>query len=441
MTNETTLEGRVLRPGSDDYEAERLPWQRKYDPRPAVIVQAAGVDDVRAAIALARDQERPLAVQTTGHGTVAPADDTVLLKTTAFSAVEIDPARRIARARAGAVWRDVIFAAAPHGLAPLSGTSADVGVTGYTLGGGAGWLSRTYGFAADSVLRAELVTADGEVVKASADERPDLFWALRGGGGNFGVVTELEFRLHPAASVYGGMAMFDISRAAEALARYGEWALDEPEESNTAMMVMAVPPVPQMPEAVRGRRVLAFRGLYLGDGAEAERVWAPLREVAGPPLMEAIRGMAFADTVALGPPPVPAIAETRFEMLREVPDDAIAAIVEAEGPLAGIELRHWGGAMARGDGPIGHRDVPFSVFVGTQVEDRAELPAAAAAADAVAERLRPHGTGDSFLNFLGDPGKTHTAYTRADYERLAAIKREYDPGNLFRHNHNIPPAG
>jgi FAD/FMN-containing dehydrogenase len=337
----------------------------------------------------------------------------------------------------------VIAAAAPHGLAPLSGTSPTVGVTGYTLGGGAGWLSRLHGYAADSVLSAELVTADGELVTASPSEHPDLFWALRGGSGNFGVVTKLEFRLFPVAGVYAGMAMFDADRAAETMAVYRDWALDEPDESNSAVVLAQMPPAPQLPEPVRGKRVLMLRAFYVGTADEAERVLAPLYEAAGPPLMNGMRATSYADAAAMMPPPPPTIAELQFEMFREVPDEVIAAAVEAGDAVSGIELRHWGGEMARpGEdaGPIGHRHIPFSVVVAGQADEPEEAKRLRAGVQEVAAKVQPHATGQTFLNFLGDPARTAAAYTDADYRRLTGVKAAYDPDNVFAANHNIPPA-
>ena len=433
--------GRVLAPGDDGYDNTRMPWQRRHDPRPAVIIDARGVPDVVAAIRFAREHDLPLAVQATGHGTVRPADDGVLLKTGALASVEVDPAGRTARVGAGALWGDVIAAAAPYGLAPLSGSSPTVGVVGYTLGGGTGWLSRAYGYAADSVVRAELVTADGSLV--SAEEHPDLLWALRGGGGNFGVVTALEFRLYPVSDVYAGMAMFDADRAAAAMAVYREWALDEPDASNTALVVAQMPPVPQVPEPVRGKRVLMLRAFYLGTAEEAEALLAPLRDAAGPPLLDGLRATPFADAAAMMPPPPPSVSVMAFDLFRTVPDEVIAAAVEADGAIAGVELRHWGGAMSRPDGPagpIGHRDVPFSVVAAAQSPDPSATDGLVAAADAFTARVRPHATGGSFINFLGDPDRIADAYTPDDYRRLTEVKAAWDPDNLFRANHNIPPA-
>jgi FAD/FMN-containing dehydrogenase len=434
------IDGPVYLPGDDGYDAARLPFQRKFDPQPALIAEATGPVDVRAAIRVARENGLPLAVQATGHGVVQPADGGLLLKTNRMAAVEVDPERQVARVGGGALWSDVIAAAAPYGLAPLSGTSAGVSVAGYTLGGGAGWLSRAYGYAADSLLSADVVTADGELLTADAERIPDLHWALRGGSGNFGVVTALEFRLFPVERVYGGIAFFDADRAADTMALYREWALDEPDESNTAVVVMQLPPLPQLPEALRGRRVLVLRALYIGGAADAEPVLAPLREAAGEPLMDALREMTFAETAtAMGPPPPPMATEMHFDLFREVPDEVLDAAVGAA--VSAVELRHWGGAMARPPadaGPLGHRDVPFSVTVTAMAPEREQL--AADGVGEVAAALRPYATGGSFLNFLGDPARTASAYTPEDYRRLAAIKRVYDPDNVFGGNHNIPPA-
>jgi FAD/FMN-containing dehydrogenase len=438
--NETLAAGRLHWPGEDGYEAGRLPWQRRLDPHPAAVLDARDTADVRAALEIAHDNELPVAVQATGHGAVAPADDALLLRTSAMNTVTVDPERRIALAGGGAAWADVIAAAAPHGLAPLSGTSAGVGVTGYTLGGGAGLLSRTFGYAADSLVRAELVTADGERRTASADEHPDLFWALKGGGGNFGVVTTLEFRLHPVEALYGGMAMFDAAHARDVLAAYRDWAPGEPDESNLVLVVMTMPPLPQVPEPVRGRRVLMLRTLYVGDAAEGERVIAPLLAAAGEPILNGLGPLSVGDgLMMMGPPPPPIVGEVHLELLRELPDAVLDTAVEDNG--VGIEIRQWGGAMAVGDGPAGHRDIPYSFVATGLAPDRDGWADVKAKVDAVASRVRPHATGASFLNFLGDAGRTRDAYTPADYARLREVKAAYDPGNLFRlGGHNISPV-
>jgi FAD/FMN-containing dehydrogenase len=380
-----------------------------------MVVEASGAADIRAAVVAAREHDLPLAVQATGHGTHVASDGAILVRTTGMATVLVDPDRRVARVGPGAVWGDVLAAAAPCGLAPLSGSSPDVGVAGDTLGGGVGWLARKHGFAADSLLRAEVVTADGSIVTASADEHADLFWALRGGGGSFGVVTALELRLHPVAEVYAGTAYFAIERAAETLALYREWIAAAPDALSTAVLLTRLPD---------GRRALAIRAMHAGEADEARRLLAPLFAAAGPPLADGMRPMRFADAAMGGTAP------KHVELLADLPDAVIDTLVAADAPVSTVEVRHWGGAMARpaaDAGPVGHRGVPLSVILDAHVPE-------------VAAALAPHATGGSFLNFLADPARTETAYTAANYQGLREVKAAYDPDDLFRIGHHIAPA-
>lgn len=436
--------GAVFQPGEPGYDEHRLGWNRTFASRPAFIAAAATAADVRDAVRAAREHALPFAVQATGHGAVVPADDALLLKTTALTSIEIDPRRGIARVGPGAVWRDVNRAAARYGLAGLAGRCGTVGVTGYTLGGGQSWLSRTYGFAADSVVSADVVTADGVALTATARQHPDLFWALRGGGGNFGVVTSLEFRLQPVAHVYCGMSLYPLERAFDTLAAYRQWALSEPEAMNTAVLLIRLPPSPLVPEALRGRRVLAIRAFHHGD--DGRRVLAPLLEAAGPPLLDAFATRPFpaAGDATNGPDAPPMANRQEIEMFRALPDDVLHAIVEAgadDSPLAFVEVRHWGGAMADPGpdaGPAGHRDVPFSVMAVAPYPS-ADRTAPDATLDRLVGRLRPYATGGSFLTLLTDHTKTRTAFTAGNYARLAAVKRVWDPANVFHLGHNIEP--
>ena len=287
----------------------------------------------------------------------------------------------------------------------MTGSSPTVGVAGFTLGGGVGWLSRKLGFAADSLLRVDIVTADGRLRRASAHDNSDLFWALRGGGGNFGVVTALEFRLHRVSRVYAGTATFPISRAAETLARYRDWAASQPDELTTGIVLT--------------KDSVALRAAYVGEPDAAERALSPLWEAAGTPVTSDLRPMGYAETATLG-----GTAPRQFELFAELPDAVLRAAVDATARANAVELRHWGGAMRRGTGPVGHREVPFSITVDGAPE----------------ATLARHATGGSFLNFLQDPSRTHTAYTADDYRRLREVKRAHDPENLFAVGHTIPPA-
>src|SRR3954469_14907943 len=342
---------------------------------------ASSAADVRRAVLAARAQGLRVAVRATGHGTLAePGPDTLLIDTSAMRSVLVDPERRTARVGPGATAEDVVAAAASFGLAPITGTSATVGVAGFTLGGGHGWLSRKYGLAADNLVRADVVTADGELLSARADRRSGLFWALRGAGGNFGVATSLELRLHPVARVFGGEATFDRGLAPHILARFAEYAM--PEELNVSVVLT--------PEDV------SLRGAYVGDADNAWRALAPL--LLAEPDTDTFRDMPYAETFTIG-----GTAPRRFELLNDLPVDAILATPGT------VEIKRWGGAIARGDSPAGHRHVPFSMTV-----DGDDLSA-----------LQPHVTGGSSLNFLKDPSRTRAAYTPAHYERLQELKRAY----------------
>jgi FAD/FMN-containing dehydrogenase len=378
-----------------------------------MIVEATSPADVRAAVLTARDLGVPFAVYATGHGGAMPGGDTVVVTTARMGGVLIDPERATAWVGPGTRWGEVIAAAAPYGLAPLSGTSPTVGVIGYTLGGGLGWLSRRFGFAADSVVRAEIVTSDGVARTVSADRDPDLFWAIRGGGANFGAVTGLEFRLHPVSTVHAGVATFPLDRAADVLACYRDAAAAMPDEL-TANIVLT-------------KDSLAIRGMYAGSAADARRALAPLLRVAGTPVTDGWRTMPYTESG-----PVGGTAPHQFTYQADLPDAVIASAIDAvRGDATAVEVRHWGGAMARpaadgpAAGPIGHRDAPFSVVV--------DSPAAPAA-------IVANATGGSFLNWQHDPARTATAYTATDYARLRALKLAYDPANMFGLAKNIPPA-
>jgi FAD/FMN-containing dehydrogenase len=370
---------------------------------PPLVVPAASPADVRRAILHARALGLPLAVRATGHGTHVPLHGTVVVDTSPMASVLVDADRAIARVGAGAVWRDVAAAAAPFGLAPLSGSHLDVGVTGYTLGGGLSWLSRRYGLAADSLVRAHVVTAAGSRLVASEDENADLFWALRGGGGGFGVVTSLEFRLHRVASVFAGTLYFDVDGAAATLKRYREWIDGAPDALSTALLLI---------RRDDGTRVLAIRAMHDGDADAGRRLLRPLLDVAGAPVGGEMRSVRYADAAMGGTPP------RQVELLDELDDQAIDAMVAAD--AATIEVRHWGGAIgapAPGSGPVGARATRLSVITdGT-------LPAL--------------GSGGSFLNFLADTSRTESAFTSGDLRRLRRIKRTYDPANLLRTGHTV----
>jgi FAD/FMN-containing dehydrogenase len=390
----------------------------------------------------------------TGHGVAAPADGGVLINTSRMRGVRVDPETQSARVEAGAKWADLVPEAAAHGLAGLQGSTSQVGVVGYTMGGGFGWLGRKYGFAADSVKEAEVVTADGEPLRASAHENADLFWGLKGGGGNFGIVTSLEFGLYPLTTVYGGNLFYPMEMAHEVLGAYRDWLETLPDEMSTAIAFLNFPPIPELPEPLRGGSFITVRGCYCGEWPEdGEELLRPLRERLGEPVMDTFAVMPYAalDSISMDPvDPIGAVQHS--EMLRELTPEAIEALVEVAGagsgsPLIMLEVRHLGGALSRAPGrlsPIGRGDARFSMN-GVGMAFTPEMAMAARThLDRVVEATRPYQTGDTYVNFMELDGaaaeRVRAAYPSEDYERLVALKDEYDPENLFRFNRNIPPS-
>ncbi|WP_328468108.1 FAD-dependent oxidoreductase [Actinoplanes sp. NBC_00393] len=397
-----------LQPGDAGYDDNRKALNPALDPYPAEVVLAETTADVRAAVLSARRRGLAFAVQATGHGTHVAHDGALLLRTHRMASVLVDPDRRIAKVGPGARWGDVLAAAAPFGLAPLSGSSPDVGVTGYTVGGGLGWLARRHGLAADSVQRARIVTADGELVTADADRNADLFWAVRGGGGSFGVVTDLEFRLYPVSRVYAGAVTFGRERAAETLACYRRWIEQAPDELSTALLL------------TRDGR-LVVKAMYSGDDLDrGRRLLAPLWQAAGPPLADTMQVVDYAGAAMGG-----TFART-FDQVRALSDDLVHALVNE--PDTTVEIRHWGGRIARDTGAAAHRDAPLSVILDT-------VPSAR-----VTDALARDGIGSSFLNFLPDPSRVETAFTPANWAALRRVKAAYDPGAFFSAGLAVPPA-
>jgi hypothetical protein len=347
------IAGQVFVPGEAGYDEARQAWNLAVDTRPAVIVAAESAADVAQAVRYARAHGMRIAPQGTGHGAppLEPLDGAMLLRTTQMRKVRIDPATRTARAEAGAVWADVIGPAAEHGLAGLAGSSPGVGVAGYSLGGGLGWLARRYGLAANSVTAAELVTPDGDLVRADAGHESDLFWAMQGGGGSVGVLTALEMRLYPVGELYAGVLFFPIERAAEVLHAWRAWTGTVPDEVTSLAHLVWFPPLPQLPEPLRGRAFAMVEAAYLGDAGTGAELIGPLRGL-GPERDT----FAMIPAPALGQlnmdpdQPVPLQGDGTF--LADFPAAAVDALVAVAGPDAGtplssVEVRHLGGALAR----------------------------------------------------------------------------------------------
>jgi FAD/FMN-containing dehydrogenase len=441
--------GRVHVAGDPGYDAARGAWNSAVDQQPAAVAlprSAADVSDlVRAAVAAGLR----VAPQSTGHnaGPLAAQDlsDVVLVRTSGMTRVSVDAERRTARVEGGAVWLPAVEAAAEHGLAALHGSSPDVGIAGYSLGGGIGWYARKLGLATNSLTAVELVLADGTEVRADADRNSDLFWALRGGGGSFGVVTALEFSLYRIATAYAGMLVWDAADAERVLPTWAGWALDAPDEVTTSLRVLHLPPVPDIPEPLRGRSVVVIDGAVLGTDLHGRDLLGDLRAL-GPEIdtFDRVAASSLARLHMDPEQPTPAVSDSA--MLSGLPDAALDTFLSQVGPGARTslmmgELRQLGGALGRpheGGGALSHLDAAFVMFAGAM----AMTPEMAAQGHADARRLTaamaPWSNGRSYLNFAENPVDPRSAYPDTAWRRLARIRSAVDPSGLLVANHPVP---
>jgi FAD/FMN-containing dehydrogenase len=445
------LRGALLRPGEEGYEPARTAWNLNARQSPAVVVVAVEAGDVLAAVRFAGDVGLGVGVMATGHGVGTPADGGVLINTSRMRGVRVDPVLRTARVEAGALWKDVIPAAHAHGLAALAGSAPHVGVVGYTMGGGFGWLGRRYGLNSASVTEATVVTANGESLRVRPDENEDLLWGLKGGGGNFGIVTSLEFRLYPLATVFGGSVFYPVERAREVLGVYASWSAGLPDEMTTAVAFMNIPPLPRLPESLRGRSVVAVKGAYAGENpGEGEEMFRTFREGFGDPIIDTFGQMPVDQMHRISMDPVDPMGVIQHaELLSGLPPGAVDALVRVAGagsgfPLIILEIRQLGGALSRApEHPnlLGSGGYSMNA-IGTALTPEMARGVRERVAHLVEETSR-YQAGRTFLNFMEeDPveDRVRAAYTPGDWERLVALKDEHDPRNLFRFNRNIPPS-
>lgn len=443
---ESQVRGRVVQPGDDDWDTARQAWNLAVDQQPALVVEVADPFDVQAVIRYAADNDLRVAPQGTGHNAAPLGDlsDAVLLKTGRLDNIDVDPEARIVRVGAGVIWVDVAAALAPHGLAALAGSSPDVGVVGYTLGGGYSWLGRRHGLAASSVRAVELVTGDGTFHRVDADNEPDLFWAVRGGGANVGVVCALELEVFPIADVYAGALLFPLTRASEILSAYEEWTRDLDESATTCIRLLRVPPLPDIPEPLRGNAFVMIDGAIDATDGEAADLLAPLRGLG--PVMDSFTRMPTSQlsTIHMDPPaPVPGVGDGIA--LGDLGPETIEVLVKHAGPdadtaLLAVDLRHLGGALGRPDargGAVDHLPGRFLLFaVGI-----APMPEVAALVrtqvDSLVEELQPWGAALEYQNFRERAVAPGRLYPTAQLERLRAVCDTVDPGRVLVANHPV----
>ena len=440
----------LVTPADANWDEARAAWNLTVDQRPTAVAFPETAEQIQAIVEYAIAHDLRVAPQGTGHNAAAieSLTGTILVKTERMRDVTIDPAARIARVGAGALWMDVTAPAAKHGLAALAGSSPDVGVVGYTLGGGVSWLARKHGLAANHVTAIELVNADGDLIRVDAHNEPDLFWALRGGGGSFGIVTALEFRLFPITHVYAGQLMFPIERSSEVLHAWRAWTESVPDEVTSIGRILRLPPIPDIPEPLRGRAFAVVEAAMLMDEADGARLIEPLRAL-GPEIdtFATIPAPALSKLHMDPEHPVPGAGD--HMMVRELPPAAIDALVEVAGradrrtPLLAVDLRHFGGAIARPDashGALGSIDHPYALFM-VGVAMTPELKDAIRAFTPVVKRaLVDYDAGTVYSNFMELPTDTSKMFGAGAYRRLRELKRRYDPCDRFRSNHPIPAA-
>ncbi|WP_199521454.1 FAD-binding oxidoreductase [Jiangella anatolica] len=422
----------LLRPGDDGYDDERSGFNLAVDHRPDAIVAATSAADVVAAVRFAAERGLQVSVQATGHGAGVPLDGGLLISTRRLAGVDLDPVARVARVEAGVRWHQVIEPAAAAGLAPLNGSSPLVGAVSYLLGGGLPVLCRTFGWAADRVRRLDVVTAAGELVTVTPDQNADLFWALRGGKGGFGVVTAAEVELVPLPQLYGGGLVFAAEYAAAVVHGWREWAGDLPDAMNTSVGLVRLPDLPGVPEPLRGRLTVHVRIAYAGDPEAGEALVRPLRAL-GPRLIDAVADLPPAGIGAVYNDPTEPIGYDERSLMLGSFDAAADALLDVAGPDAPTgpimaDVRRLGGALARPpEHPraLDHSDAEFSA-VAVGLDPATTEPALAA--------LRPWSTGRRFLNFISGPAAAALgpeAFRPETLARLAAIKRDRDPAGLF----------
>jgi hypothetical protein len=441
--------GQLIEPDDPRWESATETFNVTVRQRPALVAIPADEDDVVGVVTFARDAGMQIAAQRTGHnaGPLGDLDDVILVRTDALQGVEIDVVRRTARVCAGSTWADVVPAASAVGLAALHGSTPNVSVAGYSLGGGIGWYARKLGLAANSITAIELVTADGTLRRVDSVTDPDLFWGLRGGGGNFGVVTALEIELYPVAEVYAGVLFFELERAAEVLHTWLDWTVTVPDEVTSVGRILRFPPLPEVPDAMRGRAFAVVEAVVLGDEAAGAALLAPLRAL-GPSIdtFAMVPPVGIAELHMDPPDPLPYAGEGM--MLGGLDHAGIDAFVEAVGAgsgstLASAEIRHAGGALARpdgGHGALGTLDAAFVTYALGLAADDGMARTTREGLRSLARALAPYDSGRQYLNFTDVATDPAHFFRPATYRRLRRLKAAWDPKQLFRANHRILPS-
>jgi len=448
----TTLRGPSLCPGEPGYDESRKLHNAMIDRHPAMIVRCAGVSDVIAAVEFARNNNIVTSVRGTGHNVagISLCDDGLVIDLSAMKGIHVDPKARRARVEPGVTWAELNHELQAFGLAATGGFVGTTGVGGLTIGGGLGWMVRKYGCALDNLLSVDVVTADGGFLIASSTENPDLFWGIRGGGGNFGIVTSFEFQVHPVGTVLAGLVLHPLSKGREAMRFWRDYETTAPEETSNSVVVFTAPAELPVPDAVRREPIVAIGGVYVGPLSEGEKALRPLREF-GPPLADIYQPMPYsaAQTMADFLWPRGFYSYWKSGFLKSLSDGAIDTLLDyysrVPSPRTVIVIEHDGDSafsrVPENATAFGHRNWPYNLVVTTMWTDASGTDVNIAWTRDLWKALRPFLADAVYVNYLGevDEQGVRAAYG-GKYERLAALKAKYDPANFFHINHNIKPA-
>lgn len=444
--------GKLIHPGDAGYDDARTVFNGMIDRKPAVIARCTSANDVVAAVGLAREHGLPLAVYGGGHGVTGAAvcDAGVVVDMRGMNAIEVDPSARVARAEAGLTWGEFDAATQEHALACTGGRVSGTGVAGLALGSGSGWLERKFGFVCDNLVKAEMVTADGRIVTASADENPDLFWGIRGGGGNFGIVTAFHLQLHELGPiVYGGMLIFPGPAGADVLRAYREFVRAAPDEVGSGLAFICAPPEDFVPQEVWGMPMVGIVCCYAGPAEAGEAAYKPLRDLG--PIMDLVEPMPYVAVQQLLDPGNPKgnLNYWTADFYDDLPEEAITTLAAKAGapvsPLTSIIVVPGGGAVARVPDDamaFGQRTAGFNIHYLSMWSDPADTEKNIAYTRELSGAMKPYSTGGVYLNFIGDEGagRIEAGFGAAKWQRLRELKKKWDPQNLFHINQNIPPA-
>jgi FAD/FMN-containing dehydrogenase len=446
------VRGELILPVDGGYDAARKVYNAMIDKHPALIMRCADIADVIAAVNFAREHKLAIAIRGGSHNVAGfgTCDDGLVIDLSRMKGIRVDPVKRTVRAEGGCTWGDVDHATHAFGLAAPGGIISTTGIAGLTLGGGIGHLTRKYGLSCDNLISADVVTADGRLITASADQNADLFWGLRGGGGNFGVVTSFEFRLHPVSTVFAGPILYPLEKSKDALRFYRDYMAKAPEDMNAFFAFLIVPPGPPFPEHLHNKTLCGVVCCYTGSLDKAEQVVRPLREF-GPPVFEHVGPIPFpmlqSAFDALVPPGLQNYWKADF--VKDLTDEVIEAHVKY-GPdvptiHTALHIYPVSGAahrVGRDDTAFSYREAGFTHVIAALYPDPADTPKNKTWVQNYWSELHPHSAGGAYVNFMMEEGEDRVAASyRDNYERLARVKAKYDPNNLFHVNQNIKPAG